>query len=73
MVHADGMWNLLRCTLLRCETLLRLQVAAAAEAAEAILSKAAAISTAVEAEEQMRRVQVSLRDCEEQADDAVKV
>lgn len=38
-----------------------------------MVSKAAAISTAVEAEERMRRVQASLRDCEEQANDAVKV
>lgn len=49
------------------------QVAAAAAAARTMLSKAAAISTAVEAEEQLRQVQASLRNCEEQANDAVKV
>lgn len=38
-----------------------------------MLSKAAAISTAVEAEERLRQVQASLRECEEQSNDAVKV
>ena len=50
-----------------------MQVAAAAAAARIMLSKAAAISTAVEAEERLRQVQASLRNCEEQANDAVKV
>ena len=49
------------------------QVAAAAAAARSMLSKAAAISTAVEAEERLHQVQAGLRDCEEQANDAVKV
>lgn len=49
------------------------QVSAAAAAAANMLSKAAAISTAVEAEERLRQVQASLRNCEEQANDAVKV
>ena len=38
-----------------------------------MLSKAAAISAAVEAEGQLRQVQANLRDQEEQANDAVKV
>lgn len=50
-----------------------LQVSAAAAAARSMLSKAAAISTAVKAEERLRQVQASLRECEEQSNDAVKV
>lgn len=49
------------------------QVAAAAAAASSMLSKAVAISAAVEAEGQLQQVQASLRDQEEQANDAVKV
>ena len=50
-----------------------LQISAAAAAARTMLNKAAAISTAVDAEERLRQVQASLRNCEEQANDAVKV
>ena len=49
------------------------QAAAAASAASNMVSKAAAISAAVESEGRLRQVQTSLRQHEEQANDAVKV
>lgn len=49
------------------------QVSAAAAASEEVLSRAAAISAAVESEARLREVQAGLREQEEQANDAVKV
>ena len=50
-----------------------MQVSAAAAAAKAMVSRAAAISAALETEGRLRQVQAGLRDQEEQANDAVKV
>ena len=52
---------------------LLLQVAAAKEQSSDMLSRAAAISAAVEAEAGVQQVQAGLRDQEEQASAAVKV